>query len=297
MSADSSHPNPDSPPEPLQFDVAESGESNAAAPRLTAPTCTACSLCITETYFEVNRAILCPACRAALDNPPGSRLRRAAAAVALGALAALGGSLLYFAVAAITGREFGLVAIVVGFMVGKAVHRGSRGRGGWAYQTLAVSLTYLAIVSTYVPLVANEFQKMGTRDSLAANPAAANRAPAPRVAAPNERSVRDSAVVRQQVDTNFVIGQAGAPESTAEELARGRAPAAHLGFGTIVLGLGALILFAAIIPIAAGFSNLIGLLIIGIAVFEAWKLNRRVVLQITGPYRVAGGAEGERAIA
>ena len=59
-----------------------------------------------------------------------------------------------------------------------------------------------------------------------------------------------------------------------------------------MLGIGALILLAALIPIFSGFSNIIGLLIIGIAVFEAWKLNRKATLNISGPYRVGGGAEG-----
>jgi hypothetical protein len=58
-----------------------------------------------------------------------------------------------------------------------------------------------------------------------------------------------------------------------------------------LLGIGALMLLAALIPILAGFSNIIGLLIIGIAVFEAWKLNRKATLDVSGPYRV-GGAEG-----
>ncbi|HWC46470.1 MAG TPA: hypothetical protein VG868_10205, partial [Casimicrobiaceae bacterium] len=89
----------------------------------------------------------------------GTRFRRVVKATSLGNLAAIAGSLLYFAVAAMTGREFGLVAIAVGFMVGTAVRRGSGGRRGWAYQTLAIALTYLAIVSTYVPMVVKEFQK------------------------------------------------------------------------------------------------------------------------------------------
>ena len=299
MSADGSRPNVGPNPEPLQFDVVESATPGPGAPsRLTSPTCTACSASITTTYFEVNGAIICPACRTALETPPGSRLRRASAAVGLGALGALGGSLLYFAVAAITGREFGLVAIVVGFLVGKGVHKGSRGRGGWAYQTLAVSLTYLAIVSTYVPLVAKEFQHRASKDSLRAGPLAKPDT-TPALAAPNELRASPSAAAARQPDTNFVVGQAGVPSAPAPvtQSAPTRVSAKHLGFGTIVLGVGALMLLAAIIPILAGFSNIIGLLIIGIAVFEAWKLNRRVVLQITGPYRVAGGAEGARAIA
>ena len=119
----------------------------------------------------MNGSLVCAPCRAGLEHPRGTRLRRVLQATALGTLAAIGGSLLYFAVAAITGREFGLVAIAVGFMVGTAVRKGSGGRGGWAYQTLAIALTYLAMVSTYVPLVVKEFQKDGSKASARAQPA------------------------------------------------------------------------------------------------------------------------------
>jgi hypothetical protein len=35
-----------------------------------------------------------------------------------------------------------------------------------------------------------------------------------------------------------------------------------------------------------GFQNIIGILIIGFGVYEAWKLNRRVPLEIAGPFRL-----------
>jgi hypothetical protein len=285
MSADGRSPQPESHPEPLQFDVAEGSTGSVA--RLTAQRCARCSVAISNAYYEVNGAIVCPSCRAALDNPPGSKLRRVSAAVGLGALAALGGSILYFAVAAITGREFGLVAIVVGFMVGKAVHKGSRGRGGWAYQTLAISLTYLAIVSTYIPLIAKDVQKMPARSARHSTPRALPDSLGIAAADPSSRSAADSAN-NAQPDSGFSVAQAGAPSS--ERRGSPRTPA-HLGVGTILLGIGALVLLAAIIPIASGFSNIIGLLIIGIAVFEAWKLNRRVAWTIAGPYRVSDGRD------
>jgi hypothetical protein len=39
-------------------------------------------------------------------------------------------------------------------------------------------------------------------------------------------------------------------------------------------------------PFLAGFENVIGILIIGFALYEAWKLNKRVPLAVTGPFRV-----------
>jgi hypothetical protein len=276
-------PHENSPPnnEPLQFDVAESSTPSDTPHQAH---CRGCGRPILDTYYEVNGALCCAACRAGIERPRGTRLRRVLQATALGTLAAVGGSLLYFAVAAITGREFGLVAIAVGFMVGTAVRKGSGGRGGWAYQSLAIALTYLAIVSTYVPLVVKEFQKEGSRSSSRAH--AATPIPMDTITiSARGPSTADSTATTRRSEAAPVM-QAGTPRSTP------RADSTHLGPGTVLVGIGALVLLAAIVPIAAGFSNLIGLLIIGIAVFEAWKLNRRVPLTIAGPYRLGAGPSG-----
>ena len=48
-----------------------------------------------------------------------------------------------------------------------------------------------------------------------------------------------------------------------------------------------LALFAVLIlalPFLGGFANILGLVIIGIGVYEAWKINRRVPLVIAGPF-------------
>ena len=279
MSADSnSSPNNES----LQFDVAESSTSDAAAHA----NCGDCGEPIRDSYYQVNGSIFCGACRAGLERPHGTRLRRVLQATGLGTLAAMGGSLLYFAVAALTGREFGLVAIAVGFMVGTAVRKGSGGRGGWAYQTLAIALTYLAIVSTYVPLLVKEFQKEGARSSAPTHASAPVPMDTITISARGPARLDSSVAVRRTESAPAM--QAGTPRP----LQRAGADAKHLDAGTMLVGIGALVLLAAIVPIAAGFSNLIGLLIIGIAVFEAWKLNRRVTLTITGPYLVGSGPAG-----
>ena len=291
MSTDASSP---SGKKPLQFDVAESASAASAQHSGAAgTTCKACSRPIVNTYFQVNSAIICESCRAALDRPSGTKFTRGLRATGLGLLAAVAGSLLYFAVAAITGREFGLVAIAVGFMVGKAVRKGSRGRGGWAYQSLAIALTYFAIVSTYIPLIAKEFQKSAPAGVTRARPRATTIDTITISASAPEAARASDSIAAAQRDSGFPVMQAGSPANSTE--ARGKAK--HLGPGTVLVGIGALVLLAAMIPIFSGFSNLIGLLIIGIAVFEAWKLNKRVVLAITGPYRVAGGARGTSAVA
>jgi hypothetical protein len=56
-------------------------------------------------------------------------------------------------------------------------------------------------------------------------------------------------------------------------------PLALVAFAALVFGLA----FAS--PFLAGASNIMGLIIIGIALYEAWKLTRRV--PITGPFGLA----------
>lgn len=289
MSADESSQNPRGT-DPLQFDVAESASSGSGAASGESSTCTRCAGPITTSYYQVNGLVVCPRCRGGLESSDGSRWKRVLTATGLGLLAAFGGSVVYFAIAALTGYEFGLVAIAVGYVVGRAVNKGSRGRGGWAYQTLAIVLTYFAIVSTYVPLAVREFrQNPAQADSL--RTALAKRDGVPAADSLDEDDDDDDADLDSAAvaaDSGIVVTQAGSPK-TGKTL--GGKPV-RLGAGMVILGIVALLVFAAIAPILAGFSNIIGLVIIFFAVFQAWALNKRVPLEITGPYRVGRDGEG-----
>lgn len=45
-------------------------------------------------------------------------------------------------------------------------------------------------------------------------------------------------------------------------------------------------------PFLGGFENVIGIVIIGIGVYEAWKINKRQAFEITGPHRVGTAEHG-----
>jgi hypothetical protein len=118
--------------------------------------------------------VVCKACADKLGalHSGGSPSRRFGLATVLGLVAGALGAGLYFGIAAVTGYEFGLVAIVVGFAVGYAVRVGSGGRGGLPYQLLAVIITYAAIVCTYVPAIVQGFNMGAAEDyALEADPA------------------------------------------------------------------------------------------------------------------------------
>src|SRR3989440_1520380 len=221
----------------LQFERAE------RASQASGSACAVCKQPITTSYYEINGHVTCQRCRGRIiaERDRGTSSTRFAKALGLGLLAAAGGAGVYYAVAAATGSEYAIVAIVVGLLVGSAVRKGSNRRGGWRYQALAMSLTYSAIVVTYIPQI---------------------------IKAVTERRAS-------------VINE-GAP--TADSV---RAAPKQVGVGGVLLGLGALFLLAAALPILAGIGNIIGLFIIGIALYEAWRLNKAIPLRITGPYQVS----------
>jgi hypothetical protein len=249
-------------PDELQFDTAEVAESSAGP-----LTCHVCQRRLFKVYFEVSGHPACERCRYDLESERsrGSGVGRFARAVLGGGFAGAVGAGIYYAVLALTGYEIGLVAIVVGFLVGFGVRWGSRGRGGWPYQLLAVGITYVAIVSTYVPFVIEEIQKMDPAEL-------AETAPAPPA---DEATALGPA---GESTPTVVPTSTGAPESAPEtvEMSGAEVAVALAAFGVLMLAL----------PFLGGFENIIGLLIIGFGLYQAWVINRRQPLVIEGPFQV-----------
>lgn len=213
----------------LQFDRAEPAGGPAGS------TCAACRRPITGAYFEINGQVVCASCRDAViaQWTRGGSAGRFAKALGLGLLAMIACSVVWYAVLKLTDSQWGILAVVVGFVVGTAVSKGSNGRGGWRYQALAIFLTYTAVVSSYVPVIIEGIQERSAQ-------------------------VSDEATARPA----FVLGV------------------------VFLLGL----LYAT--PFLAGLENAIGILIIAFALYEAWKLNKKAELKITGPYQVGAGPTG-----
>ena len=111
----------------LQFDQAEF--ENPAQSQ-----CAECQRPLSGAYYDVNGLTMCEAYRYQVEARlnAGSGAVRFIRAAGGGLAAAIGGAVLYYAISALTGYEFGLIAIVVGFAVGTAVRWGSNGRGGSA---------------------------------------------------------------------------------------------------------------------------------------------------------------------
>lgn len=130
-----------------QFTTAEYAPGSAAL------NCATCKQPIGGAYFKIKGAPICAGCaeriRAQIPRDSHAAFARA---VIFGIGGALIGFALYVAFALATGLIIGYVSLAVGYIVGKAMHMGSRGIGGRRYQVVAVLLTYFAVSISAVPI-------------------------------------------------------------------------------------------------------------------------------------------------
>ncbi|MEX0691366.1 MAG: hypothetical protein WD934_04785 [Gemmatimonadales bacterium] len=125
------------------------------------PSCAVCHQPIADEYYRVAGTAFCPTCRDTLTaaNVRGVAAHEFVRAGLFGLVGAAGGAAVYYAVLLGTGYEVGLIAILVGFMVGYMVRKGAYGLGGRRYQILAMTLTYLAIGATYIPFAIQSWEE------------------------------------------------------------------------------------------------------------------------------------------
>lgn len=266
--------NPRAASDNLQFDRAVHAQSPDAAGD-AGLTCSMCGAPLATHYFHVAEQPTCTTCkntaekaneRAAVEGRRAGAMLRA---VTFGLGAAIAGAILYYAVIAITGWEIGLVAIVIGFMVGYAVRRGTRGVGGRRYQMLAVALTYFAVGLAYAPLAFKGFMETDAGKTALADAKASQG--------------NDSTARRDGADPVAAAqsGNAVGPAKAQSELGPG---------GHVALALGATFLLIFALPVMYVFgsmpSGLISGLIIVFGMQQAWKMTARIAVPISGPYRV-----------
>lgn len=273
---------PSTSSQPLQFDrvdaPAEASQGDQSAPLQ----CESCGNAIHAAYYHVNGRSVCVRCKdTAVD---ASQSPRGAGVIfkslLFGGVAALGGAAIYYAVIAITNFEIGLVAILIGFMVGAAVRKATAGRGGRKFQVIALLLTYFAVGVAYTPLAIK-----GAMD------------------APKTASVADSvsasgsdsiALPPPTPMTPMLAGAAATADTTAA--ATDSTSATQLGgniFVALAILLGGGFLMVLALPVLAVVgslpSGLISALIIGFGMHQAWKMTAAFTANVSGPYRV--GAE------
>ncbi len=221
--------------------------------------CSFCKQMIADQYYRVNGAMACGSCadRAQRELPAESPATYARACL-FGVVAAIAGLILYAAVGIITGWIIGFVSLAVGYLVGKAMMKGSNGMGGRRYQITAVVLTYAAVSMAAIPIWISAYAK--------------------------QQKEKPAQVQQQQQPQNQ---EAAAPES------REQAPkslGAAIGY-LALLGLASPLLDLYYDP----FHGLIGLVILFVGVQIAWKITAGSPrVEVSGPFdnRPAGVATG-----
>ena len=210
----------------LSFERAEF--ESQATPGLV---CGFCRRPIAKQYWQINKRAACVECRTQVQREIDGSMSRAhfLGALQYGVLAAAAGSVGWIVVVRLAkGGQWGIFAIGVGYLVGKAVRKGAGGFGGRRYQVLAMLLTYSAIALASLPAIFEALRQAPHHDAAAAAPGLA----------------------------------------------------AMLWGWTLILGI------ALASPFLGGIQNFMGLIIIGIGLYEAWKFTRAVPVQVLGPFAI-----------
>lgn len=141
---------PTEPGEPASPDL-DFEHASFDGPGLTTRICNVCGTPIGDVYYTHGATTICPRCQPTHAQKLGTSSFMLA--LGYGSLAAAAGASVYYGVRAITGYELGIIAIAVGIAVGIAVRKGAGPSTSKIYRLLAVALTYLSIVATYIPMI------------------------------------------------------------------------------------------------------------------------------------------------
>jgi hypothetical protein len=273
------------PPTPsIQFDraVSTSGATEAGV------VCAQCERSIANVYFTLAQRPFCGSCKLKVEREYAATLTSGsfAKATVFGLGAAAAGAAVYYGVIAITNFEIGIVAILIGYMVGYAINRATRGGGARRYQVLGAALTYLAVGMAYLPLAIK-----GAREGAGEQTTVSSDST--RIAA------RDSDVVQAgspaaAVDT-AAVADTGAVEADSSAAATAEAPedstSVRLAPTSFFKAMGVLVALVLALPVMVVFgslpSGLISALIIGIGIRQAWRMTTAPDLSFAGPLRVA----------
>jgi hypothetical protein len=216
--------------------------------------CTVCQQPISDSYYRINGTMACGPCATQVKPAlPADSHAAFTRAILYGIGAAIVGMIAYALFEIVTGIVIGYVAIGVGYLVGKAMKKGSDGRGGRRYQIAAALLTYASVSLAAIPVAIHSYKEHKP----------AQTAPAPTNATSQQFS--------------FPNQPADAPEPKPENTSPGMVLLTLLGIG----------LASPFMELADGFGGIIGLFILFLGIRAAWSLTSGVdttAPDISGPY-------------
>jgi hypothetical protein len=225
-----------------QFSTAEYSGTSAEA------TCKFCAQKISGAFYRVNGVPACADCTRRLQQAaPQDSHNAFVRGVLFGVGAAVVGFVIYVVFALTTGLVIGFVSLLVGYLVGKAIVKGSGGVGGRRYQIAAVVLTYMAVSLSAVPIALSMHTKQKS--------------------APQQTRTSDAAATPAPA----------AADSPAPS------PEPQMGFGRALGMLTLLGLVSPFLDLADPMHGVIGLIILLVGIRIAWQLTAARPLEISGP--------------
>jgi hypothetical protein len=214
--------------------------------------CRICNNLIGGDYFRVNGQMACPQCAAdARTGQPRDSHSAFTRGIVLGIGAAIVGMIAYAAFTIITGWYIGYLALGVGYLVAKAIKKGSNGLGGRRYQIAAVLLTYAAISLAAVPIGISYALK-------------------------HAKEQRQAQAQTQSGDVAVNGDSEQQPSTPAHKESPTR--------GSFVLQMVYLGLASPFLELQSPAHGLIGLFILFIGLRIAWQMTASAPLNVDGPY-------------
>ncbi|MBN8465225.1 hypothetical protein JYJ95_01775 [Corallococcus exiguus] len=197
---------------------------------------------------------MCPKCWKEVEaaSTGGSTPLRLLKAGVFGLGGGLAGAAVYWWVG-LAGFTPGLLLILVGWLVGSAVRKGSEGRGGLVYQVLAVLLAYLAVGAARVPEV-------------------------------NARSKAESAKMPRRVSSRVFDRHHDSfihrtfSSDMGDSMSREEVVVTAILYTSLAVVRG---------PVHEAWQSPVSALIYGGALYVAWRRNKRAVLSVVGPFQWA----------
>ena len=245
--------------------------------------CASCNQSLGSQYYRVNSAVTCNYCgEQALLRKPQDSHQIFVRGLMFGIGGAILGIILYAGFGIVTGLMLGYISLAVGWIVGKAIMKGTNGIGGRRYQIAAVVLTYAAVSLSAIPIGISQIVKtqQEKRHNVVTHANATSPTSAVSATAPSAVGSPDASATASPEDP--------ADEPAADTQAP-RKPKMNLG-----AAIGAL-LFAGLaspfLELQDPFHGVIGLVILFVGVQIAWKLTAEKKLDILGPFSKSSTAK------
>jgi hypothetical protein len=241
--------------------------------------CKSCNQSLGSTYYRVNGMLSCAYCgeQAKLHRPKDTH-QTFVRGLLFGIGGAILGLILYAAFGIITGLMVGYISLAVGYLVGKAMMKGSNGVGGRRYQIAAVLLTYAAVSIAAVPISISQYTKQQKAQTASLVKHAAPTGTAATTGDQAPQPGTDASVAEPEESADSLGASSAAAQSTATHKPK-------MGFGA-ALGMLALVgLASPFLELQDPLHGIIALVILFVGIRIAWKLTAGTTIAILGPFK------------